>query len=117
MIQRQRTNTPLQALVTLNDEQFVEAARCFAQRILEYDAPGDESRLDYAMELATARPTDRNRAQLLKELLDTEKQRFAANHEAANELLSIGEAKRNESLDSAEHAAWTVVGQRDPEPR
>ena len=109
VIQRQRTNTPLQALVTLNDEQFVEAARCFAQRILEHKQQDDASRLDYALELATARPADKNRAQLLNELLDTEKQRFAANHEAANELLSIGEAKRNESLDIAEHAAWTVV--------
>ena len=58
VIQRQRTNTPLQALVTLNDVQFVEAARCFAERLLESEATSNDARLDLALVLATGRPAD-----------------------------------------------------------
>lgn len=111
VIQRQSTNTPLQALVTLNDEQFVEAARCFAQRVLEYkpETACDECRMSYAFELATGRSVDEERAQLLFELLEVERSNFHAEPDKAKGLLAVGEARRNESLDVAEHAAWTVV--------
>lgn len=109
VIQRQRTNTPLQALVTLNDDQFVEAARCFAERLLESDCDCAETRLDMAFELATGRPADAVRRDLLLELLQTEKNNYEKDAEAATSLLTIGEADRNESLNSAEHAAWTIV--------
>ena len=109
VIQRQRTNTPLQALVTLNDDQYVEAARCFAERILLSEQPGDASRLNYAFELATGRTANELRQQLLLELLNAEKRQYAANTAMAKSLLEIGEAKRDESLDAAEHAAWTIV--------
>lgn len=109
VIQRQRTNTPLQALVTLNDEQFVEAARCFAERILESDCRDDKERLDMAFELSTGRRADSFRHRLLTELLQEEHDRYKADEEAAVSLLSVGEVGRNESLDAAEHAAWTIV--------
>lgn len=109
VIQRQRTNTPLQALVTLNDEQFVEASRCFAERILDSEAHCDVTRIDNAFEWATGRPADDTRRGLLLELLETETARFRENQPAAKELLSIGEAKRDESLGLPEHAAWTVI--------
>ena len=109
VIQRQRTNTPLQALVTLNDDQFVEAARCFAERILLSDQPGDASRLNMAFELATGRTANKMRQDVFIELLNAEKQHYESNEALAKELVSIGEAPRNESLDVAEHAAWTIV--------
>jgi hypothetical protein len=109
VIQRQRTNTPLQALVTLNDDQFVEAARCFAQRILTSSRPDDATRLDLAFEFATGRLPDTLRRELLLELLRAERAHYASNQDAANSLLSVGEAKRNESLNAVEYAAWTIV--------
>jgi hypothetical protein len=109
VIQRQRTNTPLQALVTLNDDQYVEAARCFAQRILESDNLDDADRLDLALEMATGRTADPLRRDVLLALLHDEKTGYAADEEMAIALLSVGETKRNESLSAAEHAAWTIV--------
>ncbi len=109
VIQRQRTNTPLQALVTLNDDQFVEASRCFAERLLEEEPSDDAKRLDTAFELATGRPADSRRHELLLDLLATETDRFKNNTEAAKELLTVGETKRNEKLDVPQHAAWTIV--------
>ena len=110
VIQRQRTNTPLQALVTLNDDQFVEAARCFAERILTHSAaPDDKTKLNYAFELATGRPADELRQKVLLDLLHQEQNHYAQNSEMASELLSVGEAKRNMSLDESQHAAWTIV--------
>lgn len=108
VIQRQRTNTPLQALVTLNDDQYVEAARCFAERILE-SAQVDTDRVSLAFELATGRSADKWRSDLLLELLREEKTRYSNDLESATALLTVGEAKRDKSLDPAEHAAWTIV--------
>lgn len=109
VIQRQRTNTPLQALVTLNDDQFVEAARCFAERVLTSDCDCDEDRLDMAFEMATGRTTNEMRQSVFIDLLNAEKEHYTANKKMATELLAIGEVDRNESIDTAEHAAWTVV--------
>lgn len=109
VIQRQRTNTPLQALVTLNDDQFVEAARCFAERLLLARLADDSDTLNLAFEMATGRPADKFRTKLLLELLHSEQQRFEKNSQAALDLLSIGEAKRDDSLNAAKHAAWTIV--------
>ena len=96
-------------MVTLNDVQFVEAARCFAERLLESEATSDHARLDLALVLATGRPADDLRRETLLELYRTERERYEADEEAATSLLSFGESKRNESLDVADHAAWTIV--------
>ena len=109
VIQRQRTNTPLQALVTLNDPQFVEAARAFAERLLEISCAGDSARLDHALEMATGRPAAGKRQALLLELLRSERRRYQQHVEEAQALLTVGESARNEGLDPAEHAAWTIV--------
>ncbi len=109
VIQRQRTNTPLQALVTLNDDQFVEAARCFAERILLHDSQDAPARIDHAFELATGRKADARRQEIFQALLASELKHYEENDESARELLSVGEAKRNEALNTAEHAAWTIV--------
>ena len=59
-VRRPRTNTPLQALVLLNDPQFVEAARGFAERVLRDGGASAEARLAYAYRVAVARPQPRN---------------------------------------------------------
>ncbi|MBO94853.1 MAG: hypothetical protein CMI32_08160 [Opitutales bacterium] len=109
VLRRQRTNTPMQALVTLNDEQFVEAARHFAKRILKSERKDFEARLDYAFALATGRPADNLRRDVLKASHDGQLAIFKAEPDRATQLLGVGESKRDESLDPAEHAAWTIV--------
>jgi hypothetical protein len=108
-LQRQRTNTPMQALVTLNDEQFVEASRAFAQRILKGPAKSFPDRLDWAFELATGRPADSIRKEVLKDAHTFQSKVFKNEPDRAEELLKIGEAPRDNSIPAQEHATWTVL--------
>jgi hypothetical protein len=106
--ERASTNTPLQALVLLNDVQFVEAARGFAERILQ--RPGDdEERIVWAFTSATARVPDEREVGVLARALERERTHYTADESAAFELLSLGESLRDESIPVAEHAAWTRV--------
>jgi hypothetical protein len=102
------TSTPLHALTTLNDPTWVEAARVLAERCCK--ASSDvETRLTRAFRQVLGRtPTERDRAILVRAY---EKQLavYSADAEAAKALLSVGEAARDESLNSAEHAAMTAV--------
>lgn len=111
VIQRQRTNTPLQALVTLNDPQFLEAARHFARRLLRAPSTRAEDRISQAMILATGRPAQENEIVILKGLYEAQQERFMKMPEEAKKFLSIGESPRDENLDLLEHASWTVVAQ------
>ena len=109
VLQRQRTNTPMQALVTLNDDQFVEAARHFAKRILTNGGKTFSERLNFAFEWATGRPADRLRIDVLKEFYDQQAQVFKDDPKRADELLSVGESPRDAKLDPYEHATWTLL--------
>lgn len=102
------TNTPLHALVTLNDITFVEASRKMAERVLTHSA-NDAERLTYAFRLATARRPQAKEADVLLARLERLKTQYKADAESAIKLLSVGESKRNESLDPAELAAWTGI--------
>ncbi len=107
--QRLRTNTPLQALVTLNDATFVEAARVFAQRILA-DGPADvDGRLTFAFRVALARPPDAEELRVLRAHYEKQRKHYQADRSAASKLVSVGSAPRPAMLDVAEHAAWTAV--------
>lgn len=108
-VRRARTNTPLQALVLMNDVQYVEAARNFAQRVLTEAEPSLESRIEFAFRSLLARqPTSDERTSLTRLFQDSLIE-YQTDGEAANKLLAIGESKRNEQLDAAELAAWTIV--------
>ena len=109
VLERQRTNTPMQALVVLNDEQFVEAARHFAKRILKEGGKDFKSRLDHAFLLTTSRPADDLRREVLKAALDEQHAIFKQEPKRATDLLSVGESPRDASIDPGEHAAWTVL--------
>jgi len=108
VVQRQRTNTPLQALVTLNDVQFVEAARHLAERMLR---AGDsfEARVDRGFELCTSRPASASRREVARTTLDEQLATYRADPASAAALLAVGESERDATLDAAEHAAWTVL--------
>ncbi|MFO0845071.1 MAG: PSD1 and planctomycete cytochrome C domain-containing protein [Gemmataceae bacterium] len=105
---RERTNTPLQALLLLNDPQYVECARVLAQRVLREKKTTDE-RLVYLFRLATSRAPDAaEKAELAVTLLDllTEYQRDPA---SAKRVLAVGEAKPDLSLPAHELAAWAML--------
>jgi hypothetical protein len=106
---RARTNTPLQALVLMNDEQYIEAARHLAERMMTAGGASPAERLAFGFRLATSRlPTDRETAVLLK-LYDKQLARYRASKDSAEKLLAVGDSKRNAKLDAAEHAAYTMA--------
>jgi hypothetical protein len=110
VIKRARTNTPLQALVTLNDPQFVEAARAFAERLIRSEATV-RGRIDLAYRLTTSRPAGEREVAVLRRVLRGQRERFEANRENAEQFLAVGERPRDTSIGLIEHAAWTVIAQ------
>ena len=107
---RARTNTPLQALVLMNDEQYVEASRQLAQRMMKDGGSDPAERLLYGFQLATSRtPNEREQSVLLAQF-NTHLEHFRANVESAKKLLTIGATPRDESLDPAEQASYTLMG-------
>jgi hypothetical protein len=109
VVKRPRTNTPLQALALMNDQQFVEASRAFAQRILLEGGRSANDRIAYAFRLATARKPGSDEIKVLREVLDHQLAEFGKDTEAAGKLLGIGAFKADPSLDTSELAAWTTI--------
>ncbi|MDB5335022.1 MAG: Planctomycete cytochrome, partial [Planctomycetaceae bacterium] len=106
---RPRTNTPLQALALMNDEQYIEAARKLAERILREGGTTPESRLTYGFRLVTARHPEAAETAVLTRVLDRSRERFQQDKSAAEKLLAVGESPRNAQLDPIEHAAYTLL--------
>jgi hypothetical protein len=107
-VYRNPTTTPLQALVLLNDVQFVEASRAFAERILENE--GDEvARLRWAFEECVSRPPTNAEITVLTSALNRERTRYEANPSAAKKYLANGESPRNQKIPVTVHAAWSQV--------
>ena len=108
-VARGYTTTPLQALVTLNDTQFVESSRAFAQRTLLRVNQTDEERLQWAfMESLSRKPTVQESIVLMKRLA-REQSRYAAHVEMAKAYVNIGESIIDPNLDIVELAAWSQV--------
>ncbi|MCL4695303.1 MAG: DUF1553 domain-containing protein, partial [Candidatus Hydrogenedentes bacterium] len=107
--ERTVSNTPMQALVLLNDPTYVEAARVFAAQMLKEGGDTPEARIDYAFQRALCRkPTDAERAVLMN-LCGEHMKQFADNPESAKQLVSTGFSPQPEDIDCAELAAWTSV--------
>jgi hypothetical protein len=109
-VRRERTNTPLQALVTLNDPQFVEAARVLAERALAEGRDVD-SRLDAVTLRLLARRFDARERAVAREVLEAALARYRADPKAAAALVAVG-AKPAAHADKAELAAWTLVASK-----
>jgi hypothetical protein len=107
-VRRPRTNTPLQALILMNDPTYVEASRKLAERLMK-EATTRDDRIVLGFRLATARPPSPDELSLLQRLFDQQLAVYRANPQAASKLLSVGESSRDEGLDAAELAAWTMV--------
>ena len=108
-VSRPRTNTPLQALVTLNDPSFMEAARVFAQKILTHAPPDLPGRLTYAFRAATCRPPNDAELRVLQWRYQQQLDRFAADRDAASKMINVGQSPRDGRLDEVELATWTSV--------
>ncbi|MCY4077793.1 MAG: hypothetical protein OXH04_20430, partial [Acidobacteria bacterium] len=101
--------TPLQALNLMNDVTYVEAARRLAERAMTEGGGTPADRLGYAWQLATAhRPPEAAEA-ILIDGFERHLGRYQADRAAALELVSQGESARDETLDVAELAAYTMV--------
>jgi hypothetical protein len=108
VVARPSTTTPLQALVLLNDVQFVEAARAFAERIIAR-SPHDSDRLRWAFTETTSRLPNDAEFSVLVQALARERSHYAVNEAAAEKYLANGESPRNDDIPIAEHAAWAQV--------
>ena len=108
---RTTTNTPIQALVLLNDVQFVEAARVMAEEMLAHGGSSDERRISYAFIRLTGRPASEQELLLLVALLDKQRTHFEQNPDLAKDLVSLGDRKPDARLSVAELAATTIVVQ------
>jgi len=106
---RQRSNTALAALTMLNDPIFVEAARCFAARILQEAKPDDPTRLDFAFREAVSRSPDADERKLFLELLSESRDYYDQAQTAGEQLVQIGNAATVADLPTADWAAWTIV--------
>jgi hypothetical protein len=108
-VKQSRTNTPLHALTTLNDPTYIEAARTLAERLLLVRPSDDAGRLDLLyLRVLARKPTAEERPILLSALARLRKD--YADGEAARKLLAVGESKRDATLATSEHAAWTALG-------
>ncbi len=105
---RSTTTTPLQALVMLNDVQFVEAARHLAERMWRHDER-DEERLRWAFVECLSREPALEELLVLARCLETERARYAEHPEQAEKLVTAGESPRDESIPVAEHATFTQL--------
>ncbi len=103
------TNTPLQALVLMNDPTYVEAARALAQKDLAEAGPTAPERIRYVFRLATDRDPSAQETGILDKLYQREHAHYADAKEAAQKLLTVGESKPDPRFDPAELAAWTLV--------
>ncbi len=108
-VTRECTNTPLQALVTLNDPQFIEAARVLAQRALHEGGADDNAKLQWIAERVLARPLLEDEAIAVHKSLGPLLEHYGADVAAAKQLLAVGEAPVDESLPADKLAAWTLI--------
>ena len=108
-VRRPRTNTPLQALALMNDKQYIDAAKKLAERMLREGGATPEQRLTYGFRWMTARPPSSKELEVLRRSVDKQLAFFQTDKAAADKLLAYGDAPRDTTLDSAEHAAWTMI--------
>jgi len=108
-VRRARTNTPLQALVLLNDPTYVEASRKLAERILTEGGKTTEERIRFVFRMITARLPTAKEVAVIQKMYDVQFAKYQGDEAAAERLLKVGEAPHNTKLNAAELAAWSMV--------
>lgn len=108
VLRRDSTNTPLQALVTLNDPGFVEAAQALARRVVG-EAVDDDAKLRVAFQLASSRAAAKEEIAALRSLLEASREQLREDPSAAETLATDPLGPLPAGADAAELAAWTTV--------
>lgn len=108
-VRRQRTTTPMQALLLLNDPQFIEASRVLAERLFSEAGDSQQARIKLAMRLLTSRlPTD-SEIEVIEQIYQEQLEEFSNNPANTSALLAIGDAPYDTSLDKTKLAATTMM--------
>jgi hypothetical protein len=107
-MRRERTNTPLQALVTMNDEQFFEAARVLAEQVLQTTV-GYDARVNAIADRIIGRPLTLAEAKIVRKAWADYRTHYDSHPADASKLLTVGERKGDPSLEPSEFAAFTMV--------
>ncbi len=108
-VRRGRTNTPLQALVLMNDEQYVEAARHLAARMIHEGGTTPTDRIVFAFRLATSRVPTKDEIGIFTRLYEEQHAAYANNREAADKLVHVGDSAVDTTIDPRDLAAWSLV--------
>jgi hypothetical protein len=108
-VRRERTNTPIQALVTLNDVQFVEAARVLAEKALKDGGTTSTTRLNFIAQRLLARPFTADEMKIVEGIYNDLYVHYNRSPEEAKKLIAFGETKADPKLDPAYLAAYTMV--------
>jgi mono/diheme cytochrome c family protein len=106
---RQRTDTPLQALVTMNDVQWIESARALAERVMHEAGPKPEERIDRMSEILLGRDPSPKTLAVLENSLEQMKKHYSGDPKAAHALVHAGESKPRGSAAEPELASWTMI--------
>ena len=107
-VRRERTDTPLQALVTLNDPQFIEAARNLAEKALK-ESTKEDARLDFMAERLLSRSLKPEEMKIARASLTDLTSEYRKSPKEADALLAVGESKPEQSLDKSTLAAYAMV--------
>ncbi len=107
--ERNRSSTPLQALVLLNDPTYVEASRVLAQRMLREASTQEHDRIAWVFRQILSRPPTEAEAKVLAEVYEKHLREYRADKESAKKLLTIGDRPAPPEVDPIELAAWTSV--------
>ncbi|MEY3459153.1 MAG: hypothetical protein RL215_2310, partial [Planctomycetota bacterium] len=103
------TNTPLQALAALNDEQLVEAARVLAEKALQESSGNDAACLRQVCRLVLSRAPSNRELEILTNSLTELRDWYSAHESDAAALIAVGETQPSAAIPAAELAAWTML--------
>jgi len=109
IVRRERTNTPLQALVTLNDEQYVEAAKVLAQSAIKHGGSTVDQRTDYIAQRLLSRSLRPEEAEIVTGSFAQLAAYYESHPEDAQQVISVGEMKIDATMNVPELAAWTML--------
>ncbi len=106
---RDRSNTPLQALVLLNDPTFVEAARVLATRALRESGEGTDDKITWCYQQVLSRNPSQDELTLLRDFYERNIRCYQEDPKQAEKLLGVGLAVHPDEGDHVRLAAWTAV--------
>jgi hypothetical protein len=108
-IRRGRTNTPLQALVLLNDPTYVEAARRLGNEVLRAPLHSDQDRLSWLWNRVLQRSPEPREMDWLLPFLREARESFQGDGARASALVRVGDSDNRVDVSTTEHASWTTV--------